>query len=213
MFNFFCTILEWCLGAGDMASSAWRPTQLPCLALYEPQRTASNNSLWEARPRVRTSSSSSLSQPELQDAYMYQQSKDSSHHANQFNKTCFVFKTKFLCIALAVPELGSVDQAGLQLRDLLISVMSAGIKRNAPPLPGTKLFLYLDLKCLCVWVFSCMCVCAPCARLMLMDTRKHWIPRNKSQRWLWVTMWVLGIKPRASERGKAIFFNRNPTGK
>jgi hypothetical protein len=53
----------------------------------------------------------------------------------------FFFETGFLCIALAVLELNSVDQAGLELRNLPASASRVlGLKECATT-PG-QMFLY-----------------------------------------------------------------------
>jgi hypothetical protein len=45
---------------------------------------------------------------------------------------CFVFETGFLWVSLAVLEVALIDQAGLKLRDLCISVSSVlGLKASA----------------------------------------------------------------------------------
>lgn len=51
------------------------------------------------------------------------------------------------------------------------------------------------------WCFASRLVCSPCACLMTTETRRgYWAPYNWNYGWLWVTMWVVGIKQGSAER-------------
>jgi hypothetical protein len=68
------------------------------------------------------------------------------------------FETGFLCVALAVLELtnpNSVDQVGLELRNLPASASRVLGLRHAPPLPSRRWFLnHSDIIC----SYSVMCM-------------------------------------------------------
>lgn len=60
---------------------------------------------------------------------------------------------------------------------------------------GALWFLFLYLFIFIFYGYVQGCVCALCAGPMGMR-RKHWVPWNRSYRWWWASMWMLGVKSR-----------------
>jgi hypothetical protein len=64
---------------------------------------------------------------------------------------------------------------------------------------NSLLFLNKGFLKLCVWVFAVVYICLPRVGLMSYKSRRgHQIAWNWNYRWLWVTLWVLGMKLRSS---------------
>jgi len=97
----------------------------------------------------------------------------------------FFFETGFVCIALAVLQL-SLDEAGLQLeRSACFCLLRAGIKSmHHHCLPLTIFFKIF---------FMYMSTLYPSSDTPREGIRFHY-------RWLWATMWLLGIELRTSGR-------------
>ena len=72
------------------------------------------------------------------------------------------------------------------------------------PLPAVMLLFYnyiskMTYLHMC-WHFACIYICAPRVWSVQRDWRGRWTPGSGSYRWLWVAMWILGLKPRSSGR-------------
>jgi hypothetical protein len=125
------------------------------------------------------------------------------HKTNQYNILIIYFfsETGFLCVVLAVLELNSVDQAGLELRNLPASASlplcpSAPLplcpSASLPLCPSASASQVLGLK---AWATTAqLCFLLALGKLFLRHSFKHYLTRSLSLYWWLFVLFTLSMR-------------------